>query len=154
MWDVAWTDPKRELVGERREKKDRDRSVKEKSLSRNSISTTSSKASGQTALSRLRARAIRKSSSSRESTSGNNNTCSEPHTPDNSFNTHSMSDMFDVALNSSGDQLKHNNFGLQAESTSRNDICYVRLSRKATVSSILDKGRQRSFDFCLNFVAK
>ncbi|KHO00940.1 uncharacterized protein MAM_01718 [Metarhizium album ARSEF 1941] len=87
MWDVAWTDPRRELVGEHRGRKDRDRSVKEKSLSRNSVSTTSSKTSTHSTLSRLRTRALlRQSSSSKESMGQNTYPDSEPQTPNHSNN--------------------------------------------------------------------
>ncbi|KAG6021489.1 hypothetical protein E4U41_002476 [Claviceps citrina] len=67
MWDVTWTDPSKELVGEHRARKDKEGSEKNKSRSRHSASTTSSKLSSQSALSRLRAEAARQSRSSKES---------------------------------------------------------------------------------------
>ncbi|KAG6008813.1 hypothetical protein E4U21_003842 [Claviceps maximensis] len=68
MWDVAWTDPNKELVGQYRARKDKEGSEKIKNLSRHSDSTTSSKGSSQSALSRLRTKAARQSASSKEST--------------------------------------------------------------------------------------
>lgn len=97
MWDVAWTDPERELVGDHRGIKDSDRSDKEKSSSRNSISTTSSKASGHSALSRLRARALRHSSSLKEPNRPNVYTSSEPWTPNSSSNNLYPPNMLDTA---------------------------------------------------------
>lgn len=67
MWDVTWTDPDKKLVGEHRARKDEEGS-ENKTLSRHSVSTTSSKGSSHSAFSRLRAKATRQSSSSKEST--------------------------------------------------------------------------------------
>lgn len=117
MWDVAWTDPKRELVGDHRGIKDRDRSESEKSLSRNSISTTSSKTSGHSALSRLRAKALRHSSSSKEPTRPNVYTLSEPRTPDSSPNNHYPSNMSGSATDRTSALLMLNGADVHQEAT-------------------------------------
>lgn len=65
MWDVTWTDPEKELVGQHRARKDKDGDSKNKGKSRHSMSTTSSKSSGQAPLSGIRAMAERQSASSK-----------------------------------------------------------------------------------------
>lgn len=66
MWDVAWTDPNRELVGQHRAKRDHDKDEggQDRTLARNSISTASSKGSARSAFSRFRPKPSRQSPSS------------------------------------------------------------------------------------------
>ncbi|TWU74688.1 hypothetical protein ED733_004658 [Metarhizium rileyi] len=143
MWDVAWTDPKRELVGEHRGKKDKDRSLTEKSLSRNSISTTSSKTSGHSALSRFRVRALRQSSSSKESSKPNMYSPSEPRTPDNSIDTRSSAAMSDTEQRNARDPLKLHAV-LRAESTPSNFSSSMRRSKNTNMKKTKNKVPARS----------
>ncbi|KAF5138428.1 hypothetical protein E5D57_002214 [Metarhizium anisopliae] len=138
MWDVAWTDPKRELVGEHRGRKDKDRSVKDKSLSRNSVSTTSSKTSTHSTLSRLRARALR--SSSKESPRQNINPDSGPQTPDRSFNNRSPSVMSDAEQRQVSGRPILSCSDLQVEATSQNGFNSVGRSKFAAVKNTKNKG--------------
>ncbi|KAG8415260.1 hypothetical protein J3458_009122 [Metarhizium acridum] len=140
MWDVAWTDPKRELVGEHRGRKDKDRSVKDKSLSRNSVSTTSSKTSTHSTISRLRARALRQSSSSKESPRQNINPDSGPQTPDRSFNNRSPSVMSDAEQRQVSGRPILSCSDLQIEVTSRNGSYSVGRSKFAAVKITKNKG--------------
>ncbi|KIE00472.1 hypothetical protein MAJ_03710, partial [Metarhizium majus ARSEF 297] len=138
MWDVAWTDPKRELVGEHRGRKDKDRSVKDKSLSRNSVSTTSSKTSTHSTLSRLRARALR--SSSKESPRQNINPDSGPQTPDRSFNNRSPSVMSDAEQRQVSGRPILSCSDLQVEATSQNGFNSVGRSKFVAVKNTKNKG--------------
>lgn len=63
MFDVIWTDPNRELVGEHRAKKEKKRDQKEKQkalASRSSLSTRSSRASVESPFGFLRARGLKR----------------------------------------------------------------------------------------------
>lgn len=61
MWDVDWTDPHRELVGEHRARKEQEKQQEDKADGRHSISTVSSRSSGTSGLSRLRAKVVMQS---------------------------------------------------------------------------------------------
>ncbi|KAK2592921.1 hypothetical protein QQS21_009366 [Conoideocrella luteorostrata] len=105
MWEVAWTDANRTLVGEHRERKDKAGNEKDKkSLTRQSVSTTSSKGSAYSAFSRLRTKAGRKSSSSKGSSKEDSPAAPVQHSSPESLST----DVTDVSrIEMSGGLSKH-----------------------------------------------
>jgi hypothetical protein len=134
MWDVAWTDPSRELVGERRVKIDGDgEGVRDKTLPRNSVSTTSSKASGHSTLSRLRAKARHQSSSSKASSQPSTHASLEQQVHQESSKNPSRSNMPDTASRLTSGHLTASNSDLQAVASANGNEYPVRHRRHATV---------------------